>query len=54
MEMDSIELIEISGGGVVRFVSNFLSNKLIWTNANIVYNKIFKPANEQLSGKVTS
>lgn len=53
-EMTHDEITKVTGGGIYNYVSKFISNKLIWTNATVVYKAIFKPSNEQLNGKVTS
>lgn len=53
-EMTYDDTTKVTGGGIYNYVSKFLSNKLIWTNATVVYKNIFKPSNEQLNGKVTS
>ena len=38
-EMSAEETLEVEAGGVVGLVSNFLANRLIWTNANVMAKK---------------
>ncbi len=50
-EMEKEQMEKINGGGVVSVVSNFFANKIIWTNANVVYSRIHKPSQAYLKGK---